>query len=149
MSSPGNGPSTINSGETVWGGYSFTYPTVHEAAKLEVRSGTLTLIVDCEGNPKTITVNLPDASYSTPREEKVANPLVWYPTSSESGQTAFQGSGTAPTCPSPMQVTASLIFAAAVVVVVVVVAAICLGFFSPLIDSVTGGVGQALPERHV
>jgi hypothetical protein len=50
MWSPGNGPAEVESGSTIHVGYSFTYPTAHEAATLNIKDAALTLTMSCDGD---------------------------------------------------------------------------------------------------
>lgn len=108
LSSPGNGPSIIYSGDTIWAGYSFTYPTVHEESTVNIQ-GKFTLGLYCSnGATTTVSITIPKATFKILREEEVANPLIYYPTGSESGTAAFQGSTTAPAgCTTGWQVSSS------------------------------------------
>jgi hypothetical protein len=99
---PGNGsviismarPIRINSGDTVLAGYALSMPDDHPAATVSLAGGNLQTDVTCpDGSSYTLTIPLPNQSYSIP-----ANDGSWIPSPNQKNPLVYQGSTTASGC---------------------------------------------------
>jgi hypothetical protein len=68
-------------------GYDFTIPGAHPAATIEVDGAQLSFVTSCaNGTQGSVTVAIPDASYSDP-----ANSPSWYPSGDQHSDLVYQG----------------------------------------------------------
>ena len=87
-------PLDINSGDTVLAGYDLSMPGGHPAATVSLAGGNVQTDVSCpNGSSYTLTIPVPDQSYSIP-----ANDDSWLPSASEKSPLVYQSSATAPAC---------------------------------------------------
>src|SRR5262249_43850157 len=99
---PGNGsvimsmtrPVDINAGDTVLAGYALTMPDGHPAATVSLTGGNVQTDVSCpDGSSYTLTIPLPDQSYSIPADDD-----SWLPSPNQKSPLVYQGSATASAC---------------------------------------------------
>ena len=84
-------PQRINAGETVLAGYALSMPDGHPATTISLAGGNVQTDIYCpDGSSYTLTIPLPNESYSIP-----ANDGSWFPSLN---QKVYQGSATASTC---------------------------------------------------
>ncbi|MBV9183425.1 MAG: hypothetical protein JO356_19150 [Acidobacteria bacterium] len=87
-------PLEINSGDTVLGGYDLSMPDGHPAATVSLAGGNVQTDVSCpDGSSYTLTIPLPNQSYSIPE-----NSDSWLPSAMERSPLVYQGSATATAC---------------------------------------------------
>jgi hypothetical protein len=82
----------VNPGDTIRAGYDFTMPGNHPGATVTVSGGMVQMNVICpDGSAQTLTVTLPDQSYTVS-----ANDSSWYPSGDQTSSLVYQGSTMAP-----------------------------------------------------
>ncbi len=96
---PGNGtvvmsmhrPMDIYEGRTAKAGYALSMPGRHAASTVSMAGGSVQLdIYKLDGRSRTLTIPLPNQSYSIP-----ANSSAWLPSSNKNSPLTYQGSATA------------------------------------------------------
>jgi hypothetical protein len=84
-------PFAVSSGGTVQGGYALSVPGNHAAATALLMGANVQVdVYRLDGRSYTLTIPLPDASYSIP-----ANDHAWFPTPNFHDPLSYQGSATA------------------------------------------------------
>lgn len=91
-SSPG--AQAVNAGDPVLAGYDVSMPGNHPAATVSVQGANVQTDVTCpDGSSSTLTIPLPDQTYSIP-----ANSQSWIPSANPNSALVYQGSATAAVC---------------------------------------------------
>jgi hypothetical protein len=87
-------PLEINSGDTVLAGYALSMPDGHPAATVSLAGGNVQTDVSCpDGSSYTLTIPLPNESYSIPADDD-----SWFPSPNQKSPLVYQGSATATGC---------------------------------------------------
>jgi hypothetical protein len=74
-------------GTELLAGYDFTIPGTHPAATIEVDNAQISFVTRCaDGTQGSVTVTIPDASYTDP-----ANSPSWYPSGDQHSSLVYQG----------------------------------------------------------
>jgi len=86
-----NRPIDISSGGTVLAGYDLSLPGLHPASTVALAGGNVQLDISApDGRSRTLTIPLPDQSYSI-----AANDNSWVPSPNQKSPLVYQGSATA------------------------------------------------------
>ena len=83
----------VHPSDTLRTGYDFTMPGSHPAATMKFTQTTVTFQALCVSGSGggTITINIPDLSYTDPM-----NSSAWYPSGDQKAASVYQGSITVP-----------------------------------------------------
>jgi hypothetical protein len=87
-------PLNINAGDTVLAGYALSLPDSHPEATVSLAGGNVQTDVSCpDGSSYTLTIPIPDQSYSIPDNDD-----SWLPSPNQNSKLVYQGSATASVC---------------------------------------------------
>ena len=87
-------PQRINAGDIVLAGYTLSMPGGHPAVTVSLAGGNIQTDVYCpDGDSYTLTIPLPNESYSIPADDD-----SWFPSPHRKSPLVYQGSAMASTC---------------------------------------------------